>query len=359
MSAGPAARPQDPIVTCAADDAYAIPLAVTIRSALDHLDPARRLRIHVIDAGLSDASRARLLASWPRARADVVFEPLAMAKLAHVPVGGHINAASYVRILLPEILPATLERVIYLDCDVVVLADLGRLWDAPLAGRPCLAVQDGSAPFMDVEVACPRSARHVLTPRPIENYAALGIDPRAKYFNAGVMSLDLARWRADRLPERLLRCVADNREWLRFWDQYALNAVLASEWGELDLRWNVSPYLGSYPSWDRSPFEREAFERAVAAPWIVHFLGPDKPWQAGSRLRYAREFHRQRAVTAWRGWRGTLACAEARVARERRRLRKQRGRAGKRLSRAWRSARRWPRRLLGRLRGALRPPPPA
>jgi lipopolysaccharide biosynthesis glycosyltransferase len=358
MSSG-AGDSHDPVVTCAADDAYALPLAVTIRSALDHLDPARRLRIHVIDAGISDVNRERLLASWPRERADVLFERLSMRKLAHVPVGGHISAASYVRILLPEILPPTLERVIYLDSDVVVLEDLGRLWDRPLAGALCLAVQDGSAPFMDVERACPRSVGHVLTPRPIENYAALGIDPCAKYFNGGVMAIDLAGWRAERLPERFLRCVEDNRAWLRFWDQYALNAVLVGRWDELDLRWNVSPYLASYPSWDRSPFEREAFERAVASPWIVHFLGPDKPWQTGSRLRYAREFHRHRVGTAWEGWRGTLACADARVARERRRLRKQRGRAGKRLSRAWRRARRWPRRLLERLRGALRPPPPS
>jgi lipopolysaccharide biosynthesis glycosyltransferase len=347
--AGSAAR--DPVVACCADDAYALPLAVAVRSALDHLDPSRVLELHVIDAGFTPASRARLLASWPAERLRVRFVPVTAGRVHHLPSGGHVSAASYARILLPELLPE-IERVIYLDSDVVVLGDLGRLWDEPLHDTACLAVQDNSAPFIDAERACPRCVPHILTPRPIENYADLGLDPRGKYFNSGVLVMDLRRWRDAGFPERMLRCIEDNRDHLRFWDQYALNAVLAGSWRELDLRWNVSPYLSNYESWERSPFERDAFERAVSDPWIVHFLGPDKPWQMGSRLRCAEHFHAHRARTAWAGWRGSLAGASARVARERRRARKQWGRMRKRLLR-WQRGARGPLRRLRRLRDAL------
>ncbi len=351
--AAPRAAEADPVVACAADDAYALPLAVTVRSLLDHLDPARGLELYVLDGGLTPASRERLRRSWAGGRVRAHFVPCETGSLG-VPVGGHVSAMSYARILLPRLLPAQLDRVIYLDCDLVVLADVGRLWDLSLDGRACLAVQDASAPYLDAELALPRCAPHVLTPRPLENYAELGLDPHAKYFNAGVLLVDLARWREDDVAGRLLACIRANLRWIRFWDQYALNAVLSREWGELDARWNVSPYLASYGTWQHSALERGAFEAAVRAPWIVHFLGPDKPWQAGSRLRYAEHFHRHRARTAWAGWRGAAALASARGARERRRIRKLWGRARKRLKPRWRSATRWARQRLRRLRGALR-----
>jgi lipopolysaccharide biosynthesis glycosyltransferase len=333
---------------CCADDAYALPLAVTVRSALDHLDPARVLELFVVDAGITPRSRKRAIASWPAERVRARFLPVELARLRHVPSGGHISVASYARILLPELLPDTLERAIYLDSDVLVLGDLGRLWDEPLGGALCLAVQDTSAPFIDLAVALPSRPVRAIVDRPIENYAELGLDPRAAYFNSGVMLVDLRGWRAEDIPARLLRCIEDNRRHVRFWDQYALNAVLAGRWRALDPRWNVSPYLEDCGSFEASPFDRAGYENATREPWIVHFVGPDKPWQAGSRLRFAERFHEHRARTVWRGWLGARALVAARLARERRRLRKQIGRARKHATRARRAAR-GPLRALRRL----------
>jgi lipopolysaccharide biosynthesis glycosyltransferase len=348
------ATPRDPVVVCCADDAYALPLAVAVRSALDHLDPTRVLSLFVVDGGLSARSRERLLRSWPADRVRVRFLTAQLDRLRNVPRGGHISLATYIRILLPELLPAGIERALYLDCDVLVLGDLGRLWDEPLAGALCLAVQDTAAPFIDAELANPACLAGTITPRPIENYAELGLDPRAPYFNSGVMLVDPVGWRAEDVGERLLRCLDANRRHVRFWDQYALNVVLAGRWRALDLRWNVSPYLAGYGGHATSPFARDAFESALREPWIVHFLGPDKPWQAASRLRHADAFHEHRRRTAWRGWLGAGAQTAARVARERRRLRKKLGRARKRMRRARHAAR-------GRLRALrlrFRPAPP-
>ena len=50
-------RPDDIVVVCAADDGYAMPLAVTIRSLIDHLGKDRRVQLFVLDGGLSAASR--------------------------------------------------------------------------------------------------------------------------------------------------------------------------------------------------------------------------------------------------------------------------------------------------------------
>ena len=59
------------VVVSATDDGYAMPLAVTIRSALNHLAADRRLRLFILDGGLHEESKARLLKSWRDPRLTV------------------------------------------------------------------------------------------------------------------------------------------------------------------------------------------------------------------------------------------------------------------------------------------------
>ena len=89
------------------------------------------------------------------------------------------------KLLLAERLPADLQRVIWLDCDLVVLADAGRLWDENLNGHHALATKDAVVPL-------------VSSPSGVAGWKELGIPADASYFNAGVMSIDLTLWRRDR-----------------------------------------------------------------------------------------------------------------------------------------------------------------
>jgi lipopolysaccharide biosynthesis glycosyltransferase len=271
-------------VVCAADQAYVVPLAATVRSAIERLGPERRLDLFVIDDGIRRSSRLRLRWSWSDPRVRVHWVPLDPTLLPRVPVSGHVSRATYLRLLLPAVLPESLARVIYLDSDVVVRRDLSELWDLPFEGRALLAAQDVVLPFIDAEVALPgwaAAAPYIVAARPVANYRELGLDPRAKYFNGGVLLVDLARWRHEGLVDELLRCLRENESHVRFWDQYVLNVVFHGRWGELDLRWNRQSQIFRYPSWEASPFDRETWERARADPWIAHFTSHEKPWHIG------------------------------------------------------------------------------
>jgi len=350
------ASPADPVVAVAADDAYAIPLAVTVGSAIERLAGGRRLRVFVLDGGLSADSRARLLRSWDPARVTLEWLLPDRGAAEDLPQGGHISPMTYARILLARVLPAEVERILYLDTDVLVRADLCELWSRPLAGHVCLAVQDAAAPYIDADVALPdhaERAAHILTPRPVENYRDLGLDPRAPFLNAGVLLVDMGRWREEEVGPRALRCLAENRRFVRFWDQYALNVVLSGRWGALEPRWNASPYLATYTTWRQGPYPREAFERALADPSIVHFLGPAKPWQLGCRLPFAGEWRACFRRLAWSGPERARFALAARGGRERRRLAKAWRRGGKRLRPALRRLRRSLLRGARRLRAAL------
>ena len=293
-------------VVCAADDLYALPLAVSIRSALDTLDPERTLRLLVLDGGLSARSRKRCLESWRHPGFRVEWISPERSAIADLRGSHHVTSSCYLRLLMDRLLPEDAGRVIYLDVDVVVRQDLGRLLDVPFGDWIALAVPDAGAPRLDAEIGLPsyhRCAAFLVTTRPVPNYRELGLDPAGAYFNSGLMVIDVDRWRRSQIGPRCLDVLRRHKQHVVWWDQYALNVVLAGHWGELDPRWNQGAHVYAYPDWSESPYDRETFDRLRRDPWIIHYCSPAKPWHHGCAHPLAGEFRAVVNRTAWRGWR--------------------------------------------------------
>src|SRR5262245_31380634 len=138
----------EPVVVLAADENFAMPLAATVRSVLDHLASDRKLRVFVLDGGITDATKDRLVRSWSDERCQVTWLNVAPSLLGCVPISGHASAANYYRILMPRLLPMDVTRAIYLDADLIVRHDLAELWECDLGERLCLAAQDCAAPYL-------------------------------------------------------------------------------------------------------------------------------------------------------------------------------------------------------------------
>lgn len=296
----------EPAVVLAADDSFGMPLAATIRSALDHLAPERRLDIYVLDGGLSDATKQRLERSWPEGRCRITWVDVDKTALVDVPTSGHANLVNYYRILMPWLLPAELGRVIYLDADLIVRTDLTRLWECELADQFCLAAQDCAAPYFDASAVLTnfdRCGAHLGSPRPVANFRELGLNPLGAYFNSGVMLVDLDAWRIADLPRKMLVCLERNQQHVHWWDQYALNVVLAGRWGQLDPRWNQGSHIFAYPDWTTSPYDRETYHRLRDDPYIVHFTTRYKPWKVSCLHPQRKLFFEYVDRTDWAGWR--------------------------------------------------------
>ncbi|MER7517203.1 glycosyltransferase family 8 protein [Streptomyces sp. NPDC126499] len=253
LAAAPAER------TCvgfAVDEAYALPMAVAGRSLIDHYAGPAPLEIMVLDLGITAPTRARVLASWPPGT-RVRFVPLPRENLDGLPLSDHefvlhLNRNVYGRWFLPELLPPAYRRLVYLDADILVLRDPSPLWRIDLEGQPFAAAQDKGIPYVSSELGVP-------------DYREMGLPARTKYFNAGVMVIDLDRWRTARIRERALHYARSHPD-MRFADQEALNAVSGGAWTEFPREWNC-------------PVEEELLAaHHQADPRIIHFLGPDKPW---------------------------------------------------------------------------------
>jgi lipopolysaccharide biosynthesis glycosyltransferase len=276
-------------VVLAADANYVIPLAVAISSVATNCDRKRGLVFYVIQSEIYRDLRIKVESSlertgFPNARInwlDAPVERITGFKLAH----RHTTCLTFARLVIHEMLPVEVEKAIYLDCDLVVNGDIGELWDTTIGEKSIFAVRD--------------STGFVSEPDGLVNYRELGIPAESHYFNAGVLLMNLKKWRECETGERIIKYLSNHRAIIQMADQEALNAVLWDDWGELEYRWNWQILHRNYrlgrikPSW-----VPEASQKS-----IVHFTTGEKPWLPGCDYDERKYFFQYLDQTEWAGLR--------------------------------------------------------
>src|SRR6267142_732166 len=249
-------------IVSAADDNYAMPLAVTIRSAIDQLAAGRRLNVCILDGGLTNHSKERLLRSWQAPGVSVRWLEPPVLQIADLKTENHLNLVTYLRLFMPSLLPPQQERVIFLDADLLIRKDLGELWATELGDAPVAAVNDYFTPYLNTREAIGRPSicdRHPDKCHPVPNYRELGLKGTASYFNAGVMVVNLVKWREMDVLHQAMDLVREHSEHVRYCDQYALNVLFSEKWKPLDPRWNQNSNLWVWRGSDDGAFEPELF----------------------------------------------------------------------------------------------------
>lgn len=265
-------------VAGATDAHYAMPLAVMLSSVGYHAAPGVVVDAYIVDDGVTADDKARVESSLP---ANVHLHwVIAQERLEGLPTWGRMPLTTYRKLTVGEWVPARLGRAIWLDCDLLVLEDISTLWRAELRDQLALAVQDPRVPYAS-------------SPFGVAAWRELGIADDAKYFNAGVMLIDLPGWRNHAVSRRSLDYLRAHGDRVYFWDQEALNAVLAGRWGELDRRWNRHPSLEHLPG---------GRQRSGLTSGVAHFSGNLKPWNLSRASANHQLYQRYIRRTAWADW---------------------------------------------------------
>ena len=239
-------------IVLACDECYAMPLATTLRSIVEANRGGRPLEFHVMCEGVSDKMRTKVIDSLPRNSASIRWIEVGLDLFSELSTEVHISKVTYARLLIPYIFSNKISRVLYLDADLIVLDNLESLLETNLERNVVGAVLDG----LDSRI----------------KYGSVNINiPRVRdYFNAGVLLIDLCRWRKERISEKAM-------EYLKlhprspFSDQDALNVACDGLWKKLDPRWNHLDF-----------YEKKQIGNLIGEerPKIVHFVTSHKPWNA-------------------------------------------------------------------------------
>ena len=282
------------ILVCAADDNYAMPLAVTCRSVLENLGKDRIISIFIIGNGISKNNKVRIEKSLNSNSCnlrwlDIQIEEL--QKLSSLPTHS-LTIATYYRLFIAEILPDNIKKAIYLDSDLIVRKDTGLLWDLEIGENALMAVQDFGIPFVSSEYG-------------LDQYQELGLAPDCKYFNAGILVINLDVWRTKQVSKKVIEYLLQNQSHIHFADQEELNAILAKKWLELDPRWNQQASLFGYHSWRETTFSETKYSQLLIDPYIVHF-SRKKPWKSLDPHPNRHLFFKYLDKTDWKGYRFSI-----------------------------------------------------
>jgi len=263
------ATPQDHAmeVLSACDERYLPHAATMLCSLLEHNNACS---IHLFYSSIASRELEKLKSLVAGHGSKIALYEMESSDFEHFRVGNWTSIASYYRILAPRLLPTEINKVLYLDADIIIRRPLNTLWHTDLTDHALAAVKDEMIP---------------------KRAEVLGLPVGTKYFNAGVLLINLRFWRENDVSERVIAFIKDNPEILEFHDQDALNATLVDQWVELSPRWNWQYCMGT------------SMPEAEVEPAIVHFLTTDKPWHWFNAHPFKSEYHKYRIKTPWREYR--------------------------------------------------------
>ena len=269
-------------IACNIDSNYVRHCAVTLVSLFEN-NRREEFSVHVIARGLSGGEKDILTQLAAKYGSRVLFYEPDLRLLEGFTIrkfSKRISMATYYRCILSALLPREVDKVLYLDCDIVVTGDVRPLWDTPLDGVGVAAVED---------MGCREAARYEVLKYPMED----------SYFNAGVLLVNLDWWREHDVPRACADYYHRYPERILFNDQDLLNSVLHGHKRLVDLKWNVQDAFYRL-SLQQDEAWRGRLTEVLSHPVILHFTNR-KPWSYDSQHPLRAEFFKYWALTPWSG----------------------------------------------------------
>jgi hypothetical protein len=226
---------------------------------------------------------------WAAERAIALRHDLDLSRVGDIAIANaRLSAAVLGKLMIPEHLAGRYRKILWLDADVVIRGDIGAIFRLDMGGH-AIAARPVGRTWAD---ATEEHKEWMLA-----HFRDLGLKPPYRYFNAGVLLIDVANWNRQQLTRRVIEFIRTNARICVLPDQDALSAVLDGDPLDLSHVWNARP-----PGADN-------FSGDCLQPVIVHYAGALKPWmrfrkrkgllQDRDAYRLYRDFLRD---TPWPGW---------------------------------------------------------
>ncbi len=248
------------------------------------------LQFWIIGQSLSseDGSLLRSLVQSPKVVVNVLDTPdLEALADTHLHIKD-FSLSTYTRLWLSEILPID-GRLIYLDADTQVTGSLSPIWKKELAEGSILA--------------------GVLDAASAKSHRAVGQRPDSPYVNAGVLVIDLDRWREREMTQRCTTYLFEHEGHVPQNDQGVINACLDGSIEPLEMRYDVMTYALAFSYDEIIRYKRPSNWYSEAEyldsrrnPVVLHATGSflySRPWLAGSSHPMASRFQSYQPLIPW------------------------------------------------------------
>lgn len=212
-------------IALAFDENFITPFYVLLTSIFEN-NRDNKIILHVIATGVDEEEKSEISRYVEANMADIYFYNLSEQKKLESLQNIHLESARYTiaiyyRLFFAIIIPESVKKVLYMDVDTIVLQNLADLYNLNINPFPVAAVKDNTFGILNEK----------------DLLEATGIDVN-DYFNSGVLLIDTGRWKEEKISERTLKFISENKNLLKYPDQDALNHVLKNNWYKLSNLFN-------------------------------------------------------------------------------------------------------------------------
>lgn len=173
--------------------------------------------LHVIADGLTPDEKEKIKGRVLDSGHCLTFYEVDPSLVKQFVISGKWTSVVYYRLFFSTLVRESIQRLLYLDCDIVAIKSLWSLYTIELDNYPVGAVYDNY----------------------VKKQPYIGISTEGEYFNSGVLVMDLEKWRDQKISEKCFQYLLNHPERILYVDQCALNAVLKNNWKKLENRFNL------------------------------------------------------------------------------------------------------------------------
>lgn len=243
------------------DENYVKYMGVTIESILNNAAKGDKYNFYILSTGLSQNSKDKLMQTV-KTQAVIDF----------IEVGGglinafqnlkqratYISKSSYFKFAIAELIPQV-DKIIYLDSDLIVTGTLRELYQKDISDYLIGAVEDIGYTYW--------------------SKTREDLKLKFKCINSGVMLINSKKWREEHLLDSLMDCAADPEKTGKGQDQPVINYVCKDKVLFLDFKYNVQDSFFRNEVEVNDRYDLTAVEKAVKKPLIIHYTTAHKPWK--------------------------------------------------------------------------------
>lgn len=268
-------------IACSTDDNYAALCGIMLCSLMEN-NKQNHLHLHILANGLSECNKQKFLIQSNKYGVCCSFHNVDEKLLVNCQYrtkAHKLSKAAYYRILLASTL-LDVDKVIYLDCDMIVLKDLSSIYNIDIKDYGVGAVVD-----YDMK-------------KNQDHYKQLGLYVGDPYFNSGFMLINLEYWRRNNSEKYLVKFATKPRH-VYFHDQDALNYVFKNNWYKIEPKWNRYNIFNIYA--DNLFENKKEMNDFFKNPCVIHYPGQYfKPWFKNSFIPYRKEWLVYKKLSEWR-----------------------------------------------------------
>lgn len=236
---------------------------LTMLNSLVINNPKAKFYVHILDGGINLKNKIKYRIFFYERKIKYKFYKIDYSKIPNAPINNHITISAYNRIFLSSVINSSINSILYLDCDLIIKKSIKELLQFNIDKFLIAAIEE-------------KVSEEIIDKLGLVN---------KKYFNSGVLLVNLKKWRETKFENQLIEFINSYPEKILYWDQDVLNFCAKNNWLSLNYKYNVTHFFYHPESYSFEYFgltESEYLE-IKSNPVILHFTSHQKPWIEGCK----------------------------------------------------------------------------